>query len=162
VPWLIIFCVIWFFVSRQIRRTQTHSAHKPRQSFLYEPGKEPQRGREPAALAAFMSRLNNEKAIWESQPHLHRPQSMEVTEGGVVVSDAVSRTENRWDAYSHVRETPNLFLLYTSDHAIQTVPKRAFGSEEDLRHFRELLRRTIAERPAPAFPVIPVGSAAPR
>ena len=154
VPWLLLFCVIWFIAFRQIRKAQTRDALKPRPSFLYEPGKEPPRGREPAALAAFMSRLNNEKAIWESQPHLHRPQTMEVVEGGVVISDAVSRTENRWDAYSHIRETPNLFLLYTSDHVIQSVPKRAFSSEEDLRWFRELVRRTIAERPAPAFPVI--------
>ena len=157
VPWVIIFCVIWFIAYLQLRKTQAQNA-QPRRSFLYEPGKEPNRGREPGALAAFMSALNNEKAIWESQPHLHRPQTMEVTEGGVVVSDAVSRTENRWDAYSHVRETPNLFLLYTSDLVIQSVPKRAFASEQDLRSFRELVRQTIAERPAPAFPVVPVAS----
>ena len=74
----------------------------------------------------------------------------------VVISDAATRAEHRWNAFSHVFETSNLFLLYTSDHAFHMVPKRAFGSEEDVRSFREVVRRTIADRPAPGFPVVQV------
>ena len=155
VPWALIFGFIWFFVFRQMRMMQRQTK---RASALYEPGKEP-RAQKSGGLLALLSGLGNYKVMWESQPQLHRPQSVEVREDGVVIADAVTRAENRWDAFSHVIETANLFLLYTSDYAFHMVPKRAFASEKELRSFRELVRRHIAERPAPAFPVIPVRQA---
>ena len=145
---------IWAIVFWQLRRKQ----RQPRRtSFLYAPGTEPPPGQEPGKFSVFLAAVGNYKAMWEKQEHLHRPQSVEVREDGLVISDAVTRAENRWDAFTHVRETPNLFMLYSSDYAFYMLPKRAFAAEEELRQFREMVRRRVAERPAPAFPVIPVG-----
>jgi hypothetical protein len=152
VPALLVISFVWFLYSQRVRRPQKHQER--RRSFLYATGSEPRRRPQNTWPAAILALARNYQHGWESQPQLHRPQSMEVEEETVVISDAATRAEHRWDAFSHVLETSNLFLLYTSDHAFHMVPKRAFASEQDVRSFRELVRRTIAERPAPAFPVI--------
>ena len=94
------------------------------------------------------------KRMWEGQPQLQRPKRIEIAEPGVVVSDAVSRTEELWAAFTHARETRNLFLLYFSEYSFQMIPKRAFATTADADGFRELVRRMVVERPPPAFPVL--------
>jgi len=99
------------------------------------------------------------RRMWTGQPHLHRPKRIEIAEPGVVVSDGVSRLEELWPAFSHARETKNLFLLYVSDYSFHMVPKRAFATTADTDAFREMVRRMVVERPGPAFPVLPASPA---
>ena len=98
------------------------------------------------------------KRMWDGQPQLQRPKRIEIAEPGVVVIDGVSRSEQLWEAFTHARETPNLFLLYFSEYSFQMIPKRCFATTADADAFRELVRRTVVERPPPAFPVMPAGS----
>jgi len=94
-------------------------------------------------------------AAWNAQPALHRPRVMEADGQRITFTDAVDRMEHRWEAFTHVRETPGLFVLFTTAHSFHFVPKRAFTHAADLDAFRELLRTTVAQRPEPAFPVLP-------
>ena len=95
------------------------------------------------------------RALWDAQPAMHRPHVVEVYDDRIVFSDAVGRYEHAWEAFTHVRETPGTFLLFTSQFSMHILPKRAFAGGADVDAFRELVRRTIAQRPAPAFPVLP-------
>ena len=82
---------------------------------------------------------------------------VEVYDDRIVFVESVGRYEHAWEAFTHVRETPGNFLLYTSQYALHFLPKRAFPGRADVDGFRELVRRTIAQRPSPAFPVVPAG-----
>jgi hypothetical protein len=95
------------------------------------------------------------KRLWETQPTFHRPHVVEVYPDHIVYSTAVGRFDHRWEAFTHVRETPGLFVLYESPYLMNMLPKRAFAGREEVDAFRELLRRTVAQRPDPAFPVLP-------
>jgi hypothetical protein len=106
-------------------------------------------------VALFLRRNVGWKASWDSMPQLHRPKVVEADEQRFTVTDAVDRMEHRWEAFTHVRETPHLFLLFTAARTFHFVPKRAFASAAELDAFRDLLRRHVAQRPAPAFPVLP-------
>jgi hypothetical protein len=103
----------------------------------------------------FRSMRGGLRAQFEAQPALHRPQVAEVYDDRIVFSDSVGRYEHAWDAFTHVRETPGTFLLFTSQYALNILPKRVFPGREAIDAFRELIRRTIAQRPSPAFPVVP-------
>jgi hypothetical protein len=111
-----------------------------------------------AALLAIARSGLGVRRLWEGQAHLQRPKRLEVSDDGVVLSDAVSRSEQRWPAFSHAVETPNLFLLYLSNFSFQMVPKRGFASAAEADEFREIVRRMILERPGPAFPVLPAAT----
>jgi preprotein translocase subunit YajC len=102
--------------------------------------------------------LRGSRRMWEGQAHLRHEKSLDADEAGVAMVDGVSRSEYRWDAFQSVRETPNLFVLYLSDFSMMMVPKRAFDAPASIDEFRELLRRQVADRPAPAFPVVPLQS----
>ena len=108
-------------------------------------------------FVVFRSLRGGLRAQFDAQPALHRPHVVEVYDDRIVFSDTVGRYEHSWDAFTHVRETPGNFLLFTSLYALHILPKRVFPDLAAANDFRELLRRTIAERPAPAFPVVPAG-----
>jgi hypothetical protein len=95
------------------------------------------------------------KGAWDAVPQLHRPKVIEADEQRFSLTDAVDRMEHRWEAFTHVQETPHLFLLFTSARTFHFVPKRAFISAAELEAFRDLLRRNVAHRPEPGFPVLP-------
>ena len=97
------------------------------------------------------------KALWDAQTSLHRPHVVEIYDDRIVFSDAVDRLEHKWEAFTHVRESPGLFLLFTSNYSMHILPKRAFPGRGGIDEFRELIRRAIAQRPGPAFPVLPAG-----
>ena len=64
-------------------------------------------------------------------------------DAGVTVESVTGRAELRWPAYLKVRESRHWFLLYTQRKLANPVPKRAFGSENEIVEFRELLRRHV-------------------
>jgi hypothetical protein len=82
---------------------------------------------------------------WTAQPHLHRPQTLEVAPDGLVFDDGACRRDYRWEGFTKFREGDTLFLLYVSEIAWHTVPKRAFAAPADVDGFRELLRLHVAD-----------------
>jgi hypothetical protein len=100
--------------------------------------------------------------LLRDSPHLQLPKTAEAREEVFAVADAASRAEHRWESFDRVVETPTVFLLYHSPTRFTPVPKRAFSSPRHVASFRELLRRAIAGRPGPAFPVIAAAAGAAR
>jgi hypothetical protein len=96
---------------------------------------------------------------WRGQPSLHLGHAYEFYDDRVIVDNAQSRTETKWQAFPRVLETPNLLLLYVSDLAFHILPKRSLDEPDELERFRAFLVRCI-ERPTYAFPVIGAGLAA--
>jgi hypothetical protein len=78
----------------------------------------------------------------------------------VIVSDAYVRTTSQWQAFEGFRETPNLFVLYTSPLAFLIVPKRAFADAAQMDAFRGLALNRVGKSSflpqAGGFPVLPV------
>ena len=70
------------------------------------------------------------------------------------------RTASQWQAFEGFRETPNLFVLYTSPLAFLIVPKRSFVDAAELDNFRGLVLNRVGRSSflphAGGFPVLPV------
>jgi hypothetical protein len=94
------------------------------------------------------------KATGPIPPHLH----VEFGEAGVFIASGGERTFLEWDAFSHYRETSELFLLYQGPAYFRFFPKRAFEDSAALALFRGLLAEKVGRikyRPeVPAFPVV--------
>jgi hypothetical protein len=78
-----------------------------------------------------------------------------VSDQHITISNTLSRHVHTWEAITHVRETPNLFLLYVSNYGFHMVPKCAFTKPAELDAFRELLRARVVERSPKGFEVLP-------
>jgi len=96
-------------------------------------------------FAVFVVRFqrNQLRNLWEKQQQLHRPNTVEITVGGVTVSSPVSRSEYRWEGIARLTETRNLFLLYTSTLTFHIFPKRAFAREEEMNGLRNMAKTLI-------------------
>jgi len=46
----------------------------------------------------------------------------------------------KWTAYSRIKETPRLFLLYTQSNFALIVPKRCFDGPAEVERYRKVLR----------------------
>jgi hypothetical protein len=80
---------------------------------------------------------------WTAQPHLHRPQTLELTPHGLRFDDGCCTRDYRWEGFPKWREGETIFLLYVSDVAFHTVPKRAFPTVADVDGFRHLLQHHV-------------------
>ena len=109
-----------------------------------------------ALIGSMVKRpTRGDRMIWDAQPSLQRPRVLEADERSFVLTDAVARHEHRWESFTHVVETATQVLLFTGWYSFYFIPKRSFASTEELDAFRDLLRRQVVQRPAPAFPVLP-------
>jgi hypothetical protein len=91
---------------------------------------------------------------------LEKSQSMVADDSGVIWTEPMTRTEYRWEAFYGFDETPNLFLLYTSDAKgtdflrFHVVPKRSFPVPMLCDQFRQLLTDRVHSHNR-AFQVLP-------
>jgi len=46
-----------------------------------------------------------------------------------------------WSAYLRIRETKDLFLLYTQSNFAQILPKRCFDNPDDMAKYRQILKK---------------------
>ena len=151
-PAPLVISFVWFLYSQRVRRPRHHQER--RKSFLYAAGNEPRRRPQNTWAAAFLALARNYQ-LGESAA---APPAAVVGGGGRIGRDqrrchaGRAPLERLQPRLRDIQPVPAL----TSDHAFHMVPKRAFGSEEDVRSFREVVRRTIADRPAPGFPVVRV------
>jgi len=101
--------------------------------------------------------LRNQKktlrALWDTQPSLHRMKTTDVSAEGVIISDDKTRLQYAWGAFVGWEETKNLFVLKTSSNMASFLPKRAFGGDEELNAMRALCE-LIPRSSSPAFPVV--------
>ena len=115
-----------------------------------------------ALLAATVQQRRGLYKLWEVQPPLRRPHQADFSDYGVIVSDAYVRTTSQWQAFEGFRETPSLFVLYTSPLAFLIVPKRAFTDPAQLDAFRGLVLNRVGKSSflpqQGGFPVLPVAA----
>jgi hypothetical protein len=113
-------------------------------------------------LAAAVQQWRGLYKLWEIQPPLRRPHQADFSDYGVIVSDAYVRTTSQWQAFEGFRETPNLFVLYTSPLAFLIVPKRAFADAAQMDAFRGLALNRVGKSSflprQGGFPVLPVAA----
>ena len=97
---------------------------------------------------------------WESSPALRNPMTVIITDTGLTLEQADQTHQFQWTAFLKVRESKDLFVLYTSENRIHILPKRAFNPK-DLSALGELLKSKVvpADAISTAFGVIPTPQA---
>lgn len=80
---------------------------------------------------------------WKSQPDIHEPRAIQVTEDGIIVKFPTFQSTINWQDYTHFIETKNLFMVYQDRRVFNLFPKRAFSSDHQVNQFRELLEKNI-------------------
>jgi hypothetical protein len=97
---------------------------------------------------------------WDNQPALHRRQTVEATESGIVFTGELSRNDYQWGHFAGFKETANLLLLYQSPYSFHVIPKRAFPTQTDMEIFRRYLLTGVKQGfflpQTSAFPIIPM------
>jgi hypothetical protein len=94
------------------------------------------------------------RRTWAGDLDFQRPKLMHVTDTGIAVGDAFSRSEYSWPAFLRLRETPNQFMLYIARNRFVMVPKRALTEPGAVDDFRRMVEMRLSPPPAvPAFPV---------
>lgn len=84
------------------------------------------------------------KKQWKSSIALREYCLMEITDEYVFARNSLTETKNRWQVYRKIRETKNLFLLYSSNIVIANIiPKSAFLKESDRNYFKKLASEKI-------------------
>jgi hypothetical protein len=99
-------------------------------------------------------------SLWESETSFHRAKTADISVDGVVLTDAATRNEMRWESFAGWTETKTLIVLFPSDYRVIFFPKRAFKSAEELAAMRVLASRISPARPS-AFPVVPAENPVP-
>jgi len=82
---------------------------------------------------------------WESLPMLRRPKSALITDGGISVTDPLSRHDHQWQAFIGSQETKSMFLLFLSAYHVVFLPKLAFTSDVELNSMREFMKLIPAD-----------------
>ncbi len=64
-----------------------------------------------------------------------QPRSLQIDEDGITIDDRLSTSRYLWDAVRDVEEAKSHVYIHIDNIPALIVPKRAFASEEDCRHF---------------------------
>jgi hypothetical protein len=92
------------------------------------------------------------RSVYERNPSMQQPKTLDITDDGVRMSDPLAFTEWRWASFTGLVESANLLLLRRADNTFVMIPKRAVAPG-----LLDTLRADLTARmPAPgAFPVLP-------
>jgi hypothetical protein len=86
------------------------------------------------------------KRQWRQLKILNCETAVEVDEEEIATTTDISKTTVKWAAYTHWKETENLFLLYQSNNCANIFPKRAFGDSIQMDELRELLNSKLPKQ----------------
>jgi len=81
------------------------------------------------------------RRLFTQQKGLHGSFRLEFADGGVSASTAHGQAQCPWSHIHKWKEGRHLLLLYFSDAMFAIVPKRCFGTKEQLHEFTTLLSR---------------------
>jgi YcxB-like protein len=85
------------------------------------------------------------KSLYEGNVNLRGPIQWSFSDKLIKQRMATGSSELLWSTFIKARETAELFLLYPQKRFAYPLPKRAFGTEQDIAAFRELIRRQIGD-----------------
>lgn len=99
----------------------------------------------PGILVAIIH-LNSRKAaksLLQSTPSLKGSTHWLFSDGAIRVDSPTGSSLLEWSTYMRARETKMQFLLYPQTQIAHVIPKRCFGTEEQVTRFREMVRRQV-------------------
>lgn len=81
------------------------------------------------------------RSFIKKNPDKLGPSRHEVGPEGTTFQSVHGEGKLAWTAFHQIRETPDLFLLYTQSNFAQIVPKRCFGNPDEIVLYREIVRK---------------------
>jgi len=87
--------------------------------------------------------------IFRQQRSMREPFEISYDAEGVCWESAVTTRRLPWHYYVRWAEDARYFLLYQSDWTLEILPKRFFGSDEQIASFRDLLCERITRSGKP-------------
>ena len=100
-------------------------------------------------------RWGQNDAAWAEAERLIQPTLWEFDPNFVRTSSPDRQCTWQWSRFDRWIESPTIFLLYETEHAFHTIPKRAFTGEEQVAQLRQLLIDRIPDKQR-GFAVVPV------
>ena len=85
------------------------------------------------------------KRKWDREPLYHTEQTLSFSEEGIFLQMGKIESNLSWQYYSSVLESPDGFLLITSDDAFNFFPKRAFGGDDVIKEFHALAQKKLRQ-----------------
>jgi hypothetical protein len=86
------------------------------------------------------------RRTYRSNPNVQRETTYQFTPQSIVSSNAVSRSEVKWEALVEVLETKKDFLFFLSKQSAYAIPKTAIPSPDDRRRLRRLVLDNAGDR----------------
>lgn len=81
------------------------------------------------------------RSFIKKNPDKLGPSRHEIGPEGTTYQGVHGEGKLTWTAFHQIRETPDLFLLYTQSNFAQIVPKRCFEKPEEILLYREIVRK---------------------
>lgn len=81
------------------------------------------------------------RSFIKKNPDKLGPSRHEIGPDGTSYQSVHGEGKMAWTAFHQIRETPDLFLLYTQSNFAQIVPKRCFERPEEISLYREIVRK---------------------
>jgi hypothetical protein len=81
------------------------------------------------------------RSFVKKNPDKLGPSRHEIGPEGTTYQSVHGEGKLAWTAFHQIRETPDLFLLYTQSNFAQIVPKRCFEKPEQIPLYREIVRK---------------------
>jgi len=86
------------------------------------------------------------KRQYSAQPALQEPVHFRFDAEGMHSRTTAGVADASWKRFHSVRETGSLFILYTAPNLGNLLPKRFFGSREEVAEFRAMVERGIVPK----------------
>lgn len=80
------------------------------------------------------------RSLLRSKPSAAGPFTYQLSQTGASYSGPTGHGHLDWASFVRIQETSEQFLLYLQERLANVIPKRAFQSDTDIQHFRQLVR----------------------
>ena len=83
------------------------------------------------------------KNVWTANPILKERFDTEIDEQGIRSRCSIATSDRTWTVFTGYFESAKLFHIQQGPNQFLWIPKRAFGSEQEIQQMRELLRAKL-------------------
>ena len=94
-------------------------------------------------IVIFHLLRNLGRSQWDTSRTLRNPVHLMASPASIVFQQPHRRCEYQWSAFLKYRASANLFLLFTSQNAIEIIPRRGFSDPLVLDEFEQLLQSVL-------------------
>jgi hypothetical protein len=86
---------------------------------------------------------------YRTTPAARGDRTFKFDDDGITIDGGLSSGRLEWPAIVRVVETRDLLLLVLGSQVAHFIPKVAFGSTDEIEHFRQLVARKVPSRVSP-------------